>query len=409
MRAKLVVLNSPFIGRQYVLNRPRAVIGRNPECEVQLDLVSVSRQHACIEDVGGRFYVGDLGSRNGVRLADRQVARAELHDGDVITVGEVQLRFEYSDAPAAADSPAVPPAGEASSPRALTGTDIMAAAHSGTRAYPAPTTALETGEASPVQQTANLKLFIAALVGLLIAGLAGIWIVTQRKADTAGREKRLASVLLKVGENQLVSWRRRDGGDFTDGNIQIDDPSVVAAKRHGERQLLLTGRSGGSATLGIRTLTGARLKLRVLVRGRVPDPLEELIYTRLSPDVRRQKAHGFFERGLLLETEKPFLALQEYRKAVAVLKPLRRKGALYLRARTRAESVSKVLNRRWEKLERDIKTAARNNNLGRVEELLHEVRELIPDPNDPRYQMVEAARAGIVSNLFKEKTQRGRR
>jgi len=402
-RPRLVVLNSPFIGQQHVLNGPRAIIGRSPECEIALDLVSVSRRHAFVEEINGRFYVADMGSRNGILVGGQLVSRVELANGDVITIGEVELRFEMPEA-----AGATPPAQEESSPRPLTGTDIMAAAQPvASRGVAGGDESPEAQQAAAAQRVARAKLAVAVILGLLVVGVVGAGVLKQKDGEATSAQ-RILPVLLKVGENRLVLLT---AGDFTDGNITIDDRSVVAARRYDAGQLLLNGKSGGNTTLDILTRGGRRVQLRVLVRGRIPDPLEDLAYGKFSPAERRQEADRFLQRGLLVEAEKPYLALQEYEKAAAVLKPLPEKGRLYLRIRQRIAAVRRVLDTRWKKLKSDIQGAARNNDLTRAEELLNEAIQLIPNPNDPRHQLAELTRLAILRRVLKdkEKGKRGRR
>lgn len=71
----------------------RALIGRLPECDITIDDPSVSRRHAKISRTDGRWVVEDLGSTNGVRVNDRQVAHAELGDGDRLQLGSIRLAF----------------------------------------------------------------------------------------------------------------------------------------------------------------------------------------------------------------------------------------------------------------------------------------------------------------------------
>ncbi len=71
-----------------------AVIGRSPSSQCVIPNHSVGRNHGRIALEAGRFVYTDLGSVNGSFLNDRKVTGAEpLADGDVILLGEVQVRF----------------------------------------------------------------------------------------------------------------------------------------------------------------------------------------------------------------------------------------------------------------------------------------------------------------------------
>lgn len=70
-------------------------IGRDPGCDVRLAEPSVSRQHAAIHSAAhGRWYVEDLGSRNGTYVDKARLAaggRARLHDGCHVDIANITL------------------------------------------------------------------------------------------------------------------------------------------------------------------------------------------------------------------------------------------------------------------------------------------------------------------------------
>jgi len=90
--------------RTFVLAEGNNVIGRDPKCEVWLDASGVSRRHAKIS-VNGRtrtVALEDMNSTNGTFLQrSRIVDRVDLSDGDLIKIGEVELRFRawFADKP----------------------------------------------------------------------------------------------------------------------------------------------------------------------------------------------------------------------------------------------------------------------------------------------------------------------
>ncbi len=81
-------------GQEITLEPPRCVLGRHPNCDIKLEDGSVSREHAQLTMVGGRWHVEDLSSRNGTFLNGRIVDRRQpLADGDEIRICDLQFSF----------------------------------------------------------------------------------------------------------------------------------------------------------------------------------------------------------------------------------------------------------------------------------------------------------------------------
>ena len=71
----------------------RTRIGRSPECEIFLDDVTVSRNHAVLVEREGRFFVEDQGSLNGTFVNRRRIDNQELENGDEVQIGKYRLTF----------------------------------------------------------------------------------------------------------------------------------------------------------------------------------------------------------------------------------------------------------------------------------------------------------------------------
>lgn len=83
--------------RPIKLDADPVTIGRHPENVVRIKSEKASRHHAVIEPVevgGDSFRVRDLGSRNGTKVNGERVSESVLAEGDVISVGGLELRFE---------------------------------------------------------------------------------------------------------------------------------------------------------------------------------------------------------------------------------------------------------------------------------------------------------------------------
>jgi serine phosphatase RsbU (regulator of sigma subunit) len=100
--ALLEHLNGDRIGERMELPEGRSVLGRHPECDIVLDQGAVSRQHAQISFVDGRYVIEDLRSRNGTLVnGDLVQSPQALNDGDEVKICDHSLAF-YLDAVRAA-------------------------------------------------------------------------------------------------------------------------------------------------------------------------------------------------------------------------------------------------------------------------------------------------------------------
>jgi hypothetical protein len=71
----------------------RTRIGRSPDCDVFLDDVTVSRNHAVLVERDGHFFVEDQGSLNGTFVNRRRIDNQELENGDELQIGKYRLTF----------------------------------------------------------------------------------------------------------------------------------------------------------------------------------------------------------------------------------------------------------------------------------------------------------------------------
>lgn len=72
----------------------RALVGRDPDCEVVLESRSVSRRHALLEGAGEVWIVRDLGSANGLFVEGRRVSEAPLKGRTSLRFGDVDATFD---------------------------------------------------------------------------------------------------------------------------------------------------------------------------------------------------------------------------------------------------------------------------------------------------------------------------
>lgn len=100
-QAKLVCEAGPSSGQEFVLEGDEVVIGRAADNPVSIPDTSVSRKHALLRKTADGWAVSDLGSGNGTLLnGEAVVDETPLSNGDLIRLGDSELRFDSGEASA---------------------------------------------------------------------------------------------------------------------------------------------------------------------------------------------------------------------------------------------------------------------------------------------------------------------
>ena len=89
----LVVRGGGRAGESFRPTGERTRIGRSPDCDVFLDDVTVSRNHAVLVERDGEFFVEDQGSLNGTFVNRRRIDSARVENGDEVQVGKYRMTF----------------------------------------------------------------------------------------------------------------------------------------------------------------------------------------------------------------------------------------------------------------------------------------------------------------------------
>ncbi len=89
----LVVHKGAETGERFYLEDGAYTVGRDPGSDIFLNDVTVSRNHARIDVIGGNVTVSDAGSLNGTYVNDVLVDSAHLLSGDALQVGRFKMVF----------------------------------------------------------------------------------------------------------------------------------------------------------------------------------------------------------------------------------------------------------------------------------------------------------------------------
>jgi len=92
--AKLLVKLHGQGSRSIDLTADSFTIGRKSDNDLPIDDHTVSSRHAKIVRVQSVYFLEDLKSTNGTAVNGKPVERAQLHDADVITIGQHRIIFQ---------------------------------------------------------------------------------------------------------------------------------------------------------------------------------------------------------------------------------------------------------------------------------------------------------------------------
>jgi pSer/pThr/pTyr-binding forkhead associated (FHA) protein len=80
-------------GETFPVEGERITVGRRPDCDIFLDDVTVSRDHALLVKRGAEWFIDDLGSLNGTYVNRGRIESHRLSDGDELQIGKYKLAY----------------------------------------------------------------------------------------------------------------------------------------------------------------------------------------------------------------------------------------------------------------------------------------------------------------------------
>lgn len=93
-KAVLRVVRGPQVGTIYKLDKDTITLGRNPQCDIFLNDMTVSRLHANIHRAGDAYVIQDEQSYNGVWVNNVSVDQKVLEQGDFVQIGRFGFVFD---------------------------------------------------------------------------------------------------------------------------------------------------------------------------------------------------------------------------------------------------------------------------------------------------------------------------
>ncbi len=101
--AQLILSTDGEIVDTFPLETDVVTIGRHEDNDIHIDCLSVSGFHSRVVKVANEYFIEDLKSTNHTFVNSDQVTMAPLTDGDILTLGAHNLKFEAGDNDAESD------------------------------------------------------------------------------------------------------------------------------------------------------------------------------------------------------------------------------------------------------------------------------------------------------------------
>ena len=86
------------------------VLGRSKDCDLSVKDPTASRKHVKLTWTGETYSFLDMGSGNGTTINGTRQGAGDLGHGDILGLGQSNLRFDLEQVPVAASAPAQAPA-----------------------------------------------------------------------------------------------------------------------------------------------------------------------------------------------------------------------------------------------------------------------------------------------------------
>lgn len=84
---------------EYALDKERMVLGRRSRCDMHIDNMAISGEHAAIVTIGNDSFLEDLDSTNGTKVNGKPIKKYVLQHQDVIELGKYQLTYVNENQP----------------------------------------------------------------------------------------------------------------------------------------------------------------------------------------------------------------------------------------------------------------------------------------------------------------------
>jgi pSer/pThr/pTyr-binding forkhead associated (FHA) protein len=386
MKLFFQILNSSSRGFAFETSKNRVRIGRTKDNDIVLNDRSVSRSHAVLVVDDGKVILDDLNSSNQTLVNGRPILGPATISGDaILTFGKVKVQLSTQ-------------GDQEVNMQSNPGINVSKQQRSNNLEKPArgseplyETTGQLTkrptagGYLEQIYDSQN-KIWpvLFFVMGLLTA--ASLVIFFLQYGGFRDKPHAKYGVALRVGETKIV---KVPYGFYL--NPEINPPGILTAKQTLNLKMAVTlkARSAGMADVKLYNAEGDHVILHAKILGRESDLGEATTsYSPLTPEERRNLSKKHLRRAeTLKEAKRLYEALQEYKKAIDILAPLSQTPPGEIRTAERwCDILEDQIENRYQQLQFEMTNLMQAGKKRRALAILEEIKELIPDKDDIRWQ-----------------------
>jgi tetratricopeptide (TPR) repeat protein len=221
--AKIVVIAGPSEGEEFALSEAEYTVGRSSDNPICIQDTSVSRKHVTLRKAPSGWMVSDMGSGNGTIVNGEPIGEETLlANGDVITLGDTELRYEdTANSTAKVQAPTGPrPRPSSSAGRGPTAVPARPGRGEG-RARPQTSRAAAAAELTPEVKARRMRIKLAG-VAVLVLLFAGLGVARSRMRAQAEEQGRI--------EAEQREYREQLGGLFQEAKNLVREGKWAQAK-----------------------------------------------------------------------------------------------------------------------------------------------------------------------------------
>ena len=90
---RIIIKLKDAVVKEFKTDQNEIKIGRDPDSDIQIDNIAISREHACIVQGPNDVFIEDKNSINGIFFNGKKINKKFLKTKDEITIGKYTLQI----------------------------------------------------------------------------------------------------------------------------------------------------------------------------------------------------------------------------------------------------------------------------------------------------------------------------